>query len=88
MRRETKGTRKTLAVDEIMTFDQTKQAHDPDPRPFKIYRNNKGWPRWYQPWLEAYWIISGRWSLHCAWQEGYDHGRRMEYQRTVINGGR
>lgn len=33
-------------------------------------------------------IVTGRCSLHRAWQAGYDHGTQMEYTRTVINGGR
>lgn len=59
-----------------------------DPRQFKIYRNHKGWPRWYQRYLEAWWAITGEWSLHKAWQQGMEYGTQMEYERTVINGGR
>ena len=59
-----------------------------DPRPFRIYRNRRGWPRWFQRWVEAWWIIRGDWSLHRAWQAGHDHGTAVEYQRTVVNGGR
>lgn len=33
-------------------------------------------------------IVTGRLNLHRAWQAGHDHGTRMEYQRTVVNGGR
>lgn len=33
-------------------------------------------------------IVTGRCSLHRAWQAGHDHGTKMEYQRTVVNGGR
>ena len=43
---------------------------DDDPRNFKIHRNRRGWPRWYQRYLEAWWIIRGTWSLHRAWQDG------------------
>lgn len=53
-----------------------------------IYRNKRGWPKWYQRWLEAWWTITGKWSLHKAWQVGNDHGAACEYQRTVVNGGR
>jgi hypothetical protein len=59
-----------------------------DPRPWVIHRNKKGWPRWYQRWLEAWWIVTGKQSLHRAWQAGLDHGSAMEYCRTVIHGGR
>ena len=58
-----------------------------DPRPFKIYRNKRGWPRWYQRWLEAWWAISGTWSLHKAWQAGLDYGTRNEYKRIIENMG-
>lgn len=64
------------------------QVSDPDPRPFKIYRDRRGWPRWYQPWLEAWWIVTGRMSLHRAWQAGMDYGTAQEYRRTVVMGGR
>jgi hypothetical protein len=33
-------------------------------------------------------IVTGRCSLHRAWQSGHDHGTQMEYRRTVMNGGR
>ena len=34
------------------------------------------------------WLIAtGRLTLHRAWQQGYDDHTRMEYERTVINGG-
>ena len=56
-------------------------------QPFKIYRNKKGWPKWYQPLVEAYWIITGKWSLHKAWQYGLDKGRDMEYERIIKNMG-
>jgi hypothetical protein len=65
-----------------------RQGHEPDPRKWTIHRNRRGWPCWYQRWLEAWWIVTGRWSLHQAWQDGLDLGARREYQRTVINGGR
>ena len=59
-----------------------------DPRPFRIYRDKRGWPRWYQRFAEAWWIITRQHSLHTAWQAGYNHGTNQEYRRTVINGGR
>lgn len=59
-----------------------------DPRPWKIHRRERGRICWYQRWLEAWWIVTGRWSLHRAWQHGLDHGVRMEYHRTVVRGGR
>ena len=59
-----------------------------DPRPFKIYRDRRGWPRWYQRFVEAWWVLTGTHNLHTAWQAGHNHGTNMEYQRTVVNGGR
>jgi hypothetical protein len=32
-------------------------------------------------------IVTGRCSLHRAWQHGCDEGRAMEYHRTVVMGG-
>jgi len=60
------------------------QITEDDPRPWTIHRNRRGWPCWYQRWREAWWIITGKWSLHHAWQCGHIHGTRMEYQRTVV----
>lgn len=59
-----------------------------DQRPFKIYRDKRGKPMWYQRYLEAWWIVRGGSSLHRAWQAGHDHGTHMEYYRTVVMGGR
>lgn len=61
------------------------QYVEPDPRKWTIHRNRRGWPRWYQRWLEAWWIITGKWSLHRAWQDGKDLGGRMEYERLITN---
>jgi hypothetical protein len=33
-------------------------------------------------------ILTGRATLHRAWQAGHDAGTAHEYRRTVINGGR
>ena len=54
-----------------------------DPRKWTIHRNQRGWPRWYQRWLEVWWIVIGKWSLHRAWQDGKDYGAQMEYQRII-----
>lgn len=64
------------------------QATEPDPRPFKIYRNKKGWPTWYQRFFEAYWVLTRKHTLHSAWQAGVFHGGKKEYERVIINGGR
>ncbi len=37
---------------------------------------------------EAWWILTGKHSLHRAWQIGHDQGIAHEYQRVVVNGGR
>jgi hypothetical protein len=66
----------------------TIQAVYVDPRKFRIYRNHRGRIVWYQRWVEAWWILAGRWSLHKAWQDGVDHGTDREYERTVVRGGR
>lgn len=63
------------------------QGFTPDPRPWPIYRNRRGWPRWYQRWIEAFWIVTGKWSLHRAWQHGHDHGTTWEFDRIIRNMG-
>ena len=58
----------------------------PGSQPWPIYRDRRGWPRWYQRWFEAWWIITGKWSLHMAWQEGLtQQGSLMEYRRLITN---
>lgn len=63
------------------------QRKEDDPRKFKIYRNQRGSPRWYQRWIEAWWIVTGSWSLHRAWQNGMDYGQRIEWTRIITNMG-
>lgn len=53
---------------------------------FKIYRNSRGGPRWYQRLVEAWWVLTRRHSLHSAWQAGMDYGSRLEYRRLITNG--
>lgn len=57
------------------------------PGGFLIIRDRHGWPR-FQRLLEAWWILTGKWSLHRAWQKGHDRGAAMGYHRTVVMGGR
>lgn len=64
----------------------TQAAYD-DPRPFKIYRDRRGSPAWFQRPLEAWWVLTGRWSLHRAWQAGKDRGSTDEWTRIMRNGG-
>lgn len=52
-----------------------------------------GWPRVY-PYntfarriREAWWVLTGQWSLHVAWQNGYDQHIMDESARRA-NGGR
>jgi hypothetical protein len=50
-----------------------------------IHRNRYGAPRWYWRAVEAWWVLTGRWSLHRAWQNGLDEGSRNEYRRLITN---
>lgn len=34
---------------------------------------------------EAWWILTGEWSLHRSWQKGLDEGSRLEYRRLITN---
>ena len=45
-------------------------------------------PNWLNRLADAWLILTGRSSLHLAWQIGLEVGTKMEYQRTVVNGGR
>jgi hypothetical protein len=42
--------------------------------------------RFVQRLLEAWWVLTGRWTLHRAWQAGHDHGTSMEQQRQLRGG--
>jgi len=44
-------------------------------------------PRWYQPLYEAWLVLTGRESLHRAWQSGMDFGTAKEYERIIENWG-
>lgn len=56
-------------------------------RGWEIHRDGRGWPRWYQRFLEAWWIITGEWSLHRAWERGKTYGSHSEYERIIKNMG-
>lgn len=45
---------------------------------------DRGYPVWWHRWLEAWWIVTGRWSLHRAWQQGKDRGHVEEMMRTAV----
>jgi|SRR5580698_7608549 hypothetical protein len=46
--------------------------------------------RWYHGdnrqsrWIEAWWIITGKWSLDRVYEDGIQRGIRMEYQERVL----
>lgn len=43
------------------------------------------WQRARQRVREAWWILTGRHSLHRAWQFGHDQGIQFEYRRLITN---
>lgn len=49
------------------------------------HRDKRGCPRWYQRFLEAWWVVTGKWSLHRAWQVGKDQGGIDEWRRLIVN---
>lgn len=62
------------------------QVCEPHPLGFHIWRDRRGWPRFGQRLREAWWIITGEWSLHRAWQKGHDHGHVQEVARQMRGG--
>jgi hypothetical protein len=46
--------------------------------------------RWYRGdyrqsrWIEAWWVIIGKWSLDRVYEDGIQRGIRMEYQERVL----
>jgi len=39
--------------------------------------------KWYQKIIEAWWILTGKWSLHRAWQDGLDYGISKTVHKVV-----
>lgn len=58
------------------------QINSGHPLGFHVWRR-----RWLQNLREAYWVLTGKWSLHRAWQRGYDQGSVSEWKRIIINKG-
>lgn len=65
--------------------ETAKQGRTADSRNWKIFRNRRGTPRWYQRLYEAALIVTGKHSLHRAWQLGLDSGSASEYRRLITN---
>lgn len=74
-------------MSEVKLTAAQRESLSKHPGGFRIYRNSRGWPVWWQRFAEAWWILTGQWSLHRAWQEGSFQGHSQEYQRIVVNGG-
>lgn len=57
----------------------------PHPLGFHIWRRRNGAVLFAQRVREAWWILTGKWSLHRAWQRGFDGGTQSEYRRSITN---
>lgn len=68
----------------LIVAQQIRPLH---PLGFHIWRDKRGWVRWSQRIREAWWILTGKWSLHRAWQVGCDQGSLAEYKRIIVNKG-
>ena len=71
-------------IDDPREYCQATLEH---PLGIKIWRGRRGRVLFVHRIKEAVWILTGRWSLHRAWQRGYDDGTRTEYHRVVVNKG-
>lgn len=68
---------------------QREQGRQSSPLPWRIHRNPRNWNvRWYQRWIEAWWAVTGRYTLWHAYHDGKHEGMMAEYHRTVVMGGR
>lgn len=56
------------------------------PLGFDIKRGINGWPLFSHQVREAWWILTGKWSLHRAWQKGYDDHASAEFGRQIATG--
>lgn len=66
------------------TLEGTYNPYANTGRDWPMYRGKRGGLRWYQRFVEAWLIVTGRWSLHRAWQAGYSHGTKTEWHRIVV----
>jgi len=48
---------------------------------YRIYPSNRLW-RWRRV-IEAWWVLTGKHSLHAAWQSGYDDRSKDEMRRAM-----
>jgi hypothetical protein len=62
------------------------QATMTHPLGIKIWRGRRGRVLFAHRVKEAIWILIGRWSLHRAWQRGYDDHIRDESLRRARGG--
>lgn len=46
-----------------------------------------GWPRKHNRWQEAWWVLTGRFTLHKAWQAGYDHRSQHNMAAAIRTAG-
>jgi hypothetical protein len=54
---------------------------------FRIWRTKRFNVSFSHRVREAFWILTGQWSLHRAWQIGHDQGTQHEWQRVIVNMG-
>ena len=52
----------------------------------RVYTDLRGNVRWFQRWIEAWWVLTGQWTLHRAWQNGYDDHAVDEAARRMRGG--
>jgi hypothetical protein len=69
-----------------MVDKHLQQINEPHPLGFHIWRNGGGWPSIRQNVREAWWCLTGKWSLHRAWQKGYDQHIMDESARRARGG--
>lgn len=53
--------------------------------PYIVYRDASGRPKWFMPLYECFLVLTGRLTLHKAWQAGLDEGSAREYIRLIVN---
>lgn len=63
-----------------------KQNRPIHPLGFRIWRRRNGWPTFMQRVREAYWCLTCKWTLHMAWQRGYDQHAQDESLRRSRGG--
>lgn len=80
-------TRKLPRVSYIRVYRKAGQAPmPPHPLGYRRWDLRKPWKRGLHRFRECWWVLTGRYSLHIAWQRGYEQHIMDESARRARGG--